>query len=91
MARVNDPELDAMIEAAESTTSMAEQQRLVREVDMRLIEQQYYVWGPKPGKYMAAQPWVKGYNGEVHFGPQNRHPIFARIWIDQALKQEMGF
>ena len=32
---------------------------------------------PKPGKYMAAQPWIKGYNGEVHFGPQNRHPIFA--------------
>ena len=91
MARVNDPELDAMIEAAESTTSIAEQQRLVKEVDMRLLEQQYYVWGPKPGKYMAAQPWIKGYNGEVHFGPQNRHPIFARIWIDQALKQEMGF
>ena len=91
IANVNDPELDAMIEAAESTTSIAEQQRLVNEIDMRLLEQHYYLWGPMTGKYMAAQPWVKGYNGEVHFGPQNRHAVFARLWIDQDLKREMGF
>ena len=90
-ANVKDAELDAKIEAAEATTDLAEQQRLVKEVDMYLIKQHYYVWGPKTGKYMAIQPWVKGYNGEVHFGPQNRHPVFARLWIDQELKKEMGF
>ena len=91
LAKVKDAEIDAKIEAAEATTDIAEQQRLAREVDDFFIEQHYYVWGPKTGKYMAVQPWVKGYNGEVHFGPQNRHPILARLWIDQDLKKEKGF
>ena len=60
-------------------------------MDDFFIAQHFYVWGPKAGKYMAVQPWVKGYNGEVHFGGQHRHVIFARVWIDQELKAEMGF
>ena len=90
LANMNTPEIDAMIEEAETTTSIAEQQRLAQELDMLLIEQQYYVWGPKTGKYMAIQPWVKGYNGEVHFGAQHRLVIFARVWIDSELKEAMG-
>ena len=82
--------VDAMIEAAESATSIAEEQRLGREVDMYMIEQHFYIWGPKVGKYMAIQPWVEGYNGEVHFGAQHRLLIFARLWIDSELKEAMG-
>ena len=82
--------VDAMIEAAESATSIAEEQRLGREADMYMIEQHFYIWGPKVGKYMAIQPWVEGYNGEVHFGAQHRLLIFARLWIDSELKEAMG-
>ena len=82
--------VDAMIEAAESATSIAEQQRLGREADMYMIEHHFYIWGPKVGKYMAIQPWVEGYNGEVHFGAQHRLLIFARLWIDSQLKEAMG-
>ena len=89
-AYVKDAELDALIEAAGAATSIAEQQRLAREADMYMIEQHYYVWGPKAGKYMAMQPWVKGYNGEVNFGAQHRLVIFARVWIDSELKEAMG-
>ena len=85
------PELDALIEAAEATTSEEEQQRLVKEVDMHTMENHWWIWGPKAGKYMAIQPWVEGYSGEVHFGGQHRLPILARLWIDQDLKKEMGF
>ncbi|MDE0026335.1 MAG: ABC transporter substrate-binding protein [Spirochaetaceae bacterium] len=85
-----DAELDAMIEAGESATSLAEEQRLAREADMYMIEKHVYLWGPKAGKYMAVQPWVEGYNGEVHFGGQHRLPILARLWIDSELKEAMG-
>ena len=91
ISRFKDAELDAMIEAGESATSIAEEQRLSREVDMNMIEKHLYLWGPKAGKYMAVQPWVKGYSGEVHFGGQHRLPILARLWVDQELKKEMGF
>ena len=88
--RFKDPELDAMIEAGESATSIAEEQRLASEADMYMIEKHVYLWGPKAGKYMAIQPWVEGYNGEVHFGGQHRLPILARLWIDSELKEAMG-
>ena len=79
-----------MIEAGESAASLAEEQRLAREADMYMIEKHVYLWGPKAGKYMAVQPWVEGYNGEVHFGGQHRLPILARLWIDSELKEAMG-
>ena len=57
---------------------------------MLIIEQHRYVWGPKAGKYIAIQPWVEGYNGELYFGISHRLPIFARLWIDSELKEAMG-
>lgn len=37
------------------------------------------------------QPWVKGYQGELYVGVFNSGPIYARVWIDQDLKKEMGY
>ena len=36
-------------------------------------------------------PWVKNYFGEIETGFVSVGPIGARIWLDQALKQEMGY
>ena len=54
LAYLNDPEIDAMIEGTETTTSIAEQQRLAKEVDMFLIEGHHYVWGPKAPAYTVS-------------------------------------
>ena len=91
LSGIKGPELDAIIEAAFAATTLEEQMRHARQADMVLIEQQGYVWGPHAAKFNVAQPWVKGYNGEVQLGSMERTPIFARLWIDQALKKEMGF
>jgi peptide/nickel transport system substrate-binding protein len=83
------PELDALIEAAEATTSEEERQELVKEVDMYTIKNHWWIWGPKAGSYMAHQPWVIGFNGEVWLSYMNR-TILSRLWIDSELKKEMG-
>ena len=83
------PELDALIEAAEATTSEEERQELVKEVDMYTIKNHWWIWGPKAGSYMAHQPWVIGFNGETWLGFMDRLTILARLWIDQDLKEEM--
>ena len=57
---------------------------------MKLIEQHWYVWGPKAGKFMAVQPWVKGYNGEVHLGPQTACPSSPASGLISELKEAMG-
>ena len=85
-----DPVMDAKVEAAQAATTDEEQQRLVREADMYLIEQQWFIWGPKVPLFNASQPWIKGFNGEVELGHSRSIALFARLWIDQDLKQEMG-
>ena len=85
-----DPVMDAKVDAFDAAATPEEQQRLAREADMYLIEQQWYIWGPKVPVFNASQPWIKGYNGEVELGLARAMAIFARIWIDSDLKQEMG-
>ena len=84
------PELDALLDAAQATTSEEEHQRLVKEVDMYTMENHWWIWGPKVGNYMSHQPWVVGSNGETHLGFMDYFPILARLWIDSELKAEMG-
>ena len=38
----------------------------------------------------VTQPWIVGYNGENRLGDVDSYVIVARLWIDQAMKAEMG-
>ena len=84
------PELDSLLDAAQATTSEEERQKLVKEVDMYTLENHWWIWGPKAGKYRAIQPWVVGFNGEVQLGFMGRLTILSRFWIDSELKEAMG-
>ena len=84
------PELDSLLDAAEATTSEGERQKLVKEVDMYTMENHWWIWGNKTGKYRAIQPWVVGFNGEVQLGFMGRLTILSRLWIDSELKEAMG-
>jgi peptide/nickel transport system substrate-binding protein len=33
----------------------------------------------------------RNYNGELRAGAVRPGPIYARIWLDQALKKQMGY
>ncbi len=79
-----------MYEAAAAATTIEEQQRLVNEADMYGIEQHWYVAGPRVPVFAVTQPWVIGYNGETESG-NNDYAFLSRLWIDQALKKEMGY
>ena len=87
------PEVDAMVDAALNATTIEEQQRLIAETDMYMIEKHWQIWGGKPAVYYLAQPWLIGYNGEMDTGldPLGFNLLFARLWIDSELKEEMGY
>ena len=79
-------------EAVEAATTVEEQQKLAKQADMHIMAKHWVLWGPKAPSYSATQPWVKGYNGEGQLSRQDRSVnIFARLWIDQELKESMGF
>jgi ABC-type transport system substrate-binding protein len=84
------PELDALVDAALAATTIEEQQRLVREADMYAMANHWLIWSPKLPFFVAYQPWVIGYNGEVELAKGETYTIFSRLWIDSRLKEEMG-
>ena len=89
---VNDPDYDALVEAAAAAETLDEQRRLINEANNYLIEHHYLIPGPKVPNFAAVQPWVKGHNGETSIGPTHEHiAMVARLWIDHALKEAMGY
>ena len=89
-SNVQDPVYDAMADAVRAATTLEEQKRLHREVDMYVIEKHYVIAGPKSPWFNAAQAWVIGYNGETEIGFVESPLILSRLWIDQELKEAMG-
>ena len=35
------------------------------------------------------KPWLKGYNGEQRMQGWGRPQVWARVWVDEDLKEEM--
>ena len=90
-AVVSDPHMDAMIDALKASTNLDEYQRWFREIDMYALEQHWLIWGPVSPMYHVSQPWLKGYNGEATMGNWQMSDLYARVWIDQELKAELGY
>ena len=99
---VNDPHMNALVDAAKAATTLEERNRLVKEGNLYAVGQHWHIDGPGPvPQFNVAQPWVKGYNGEV--GGSSKPfsaaglvrdqitTLLTRLWIDQDLKRELGF
>jgi len=92
-ANVNDPVFDAMLAAAEKVSTEEEQLLLVKELNMYAIERHWTVFAGTVIPWTSVtQPWVKGYNGELKLASREfEYTIAARLWLDQELKESMGF
>ena len=89
---VNDPHMDAMIDAATAATTLEDIIRLTKEANLYAVGQHWHIDGPGPvPQFNVAQPWVKGYNGEMSIGVPGFTTLLTRLWIDQDLKRELGF
>jgi peptide/nickel transport system substrate-binding protein len=87
----SNPKLDAQIDKIVATRDVAEMNRLTKAAcvdllaDVPAIPLQvgldgYYWW-----------PWIQNYAGEFNVGDANQPvPLFACMWIDQALKKKLG-
>jgi peptide/nickel transport system substrate-binding protein len=64
---------------------------MIHDLSAELLDETAYVVLPTPWLYTAWWPWVRNYGGELRAGAVRPGPIYARIWIDHALKKKMGF
>ncbi len=85
---INDPVFDEMMVKLDATINLEEQMKLSRETDLYTIKQQWTVNLVPTVTYNVYQPWVKRYKGILL--TERYGPIFARLWIDQALKKSLG-
>jgi peptide/nickel transport system substrate-binding protein len=87
-----DEKFDAMWKAALAETDQTRQNEMLIAANRYIIEERVpHVWLPTQTVYRAWWPWVRNYEGELRAGAVRPAPIYARIWIDQKLKKEMGF
>ena len=90
-AQFSDPEFDENIKRLHLLRDETERQALVKQMTIEMLDQAPYLWLPTQYLYTAWWPWVKNYGGEFSVGTARPGPIYARIWIDEKMKEEMGF
>ena len=87
----SDPELDRRIHEMFLTRDDADRQEIIKQITKEMLDEAPYIWLPVPYIYTAWWPWVKNYGGELRAGAVRPGPIYARLWIDEEMKREMGF
>ena len=64
--------------------------QLAKENAIRVLDNATELILPRQYEYIFWQPWIKGYGGSWATGYHNRIWFASHMWVDQALKKEMG-
>jgi len=86
-----DPYIEELVDRAQATQDYDEYKATFVELSDYLTRTFYRTTLLPAADMCLWQPWVKGYQGELYVGVFNTGPIYARVWIDQELKEEMGY
>jgi len=86
-----DQKYEDMYWTAAETLDPVEREKMIKEMAVYVMGQVPYISGPSAYSMRFAWPWVKNYYGETDFGYKNAVPGYARIWMDEDLKKEMGY
>ena len=88
---LSDPEYDSLIEQLQVAPTEEEYQRLGREADFWAGGEPHLPVG-RPESLVQRHPAVgSGFRPATStWGVWNKNAVYARLWIDQALKEEMG-
>ena len=86
----SNPEYDALEAEINETADPKEFNRIIKEMNLRYIEEMWSISLPVIPDYMLHQPWLKGYLGQCGGSPEWCTEILAFMWVDQELKGDMG-
>ena len=88
---IDDPAYEQMFEEIQAVTTREAHTALVVKMNDYVFDQQWFVTLLPVNTFIAWHPWLKSYNGENQLGRGMTGPVWARVWVDQDLKQSMGF
>jgi len=84
-----DPAYDAIYNNFMVATDLAKQKALLQQADMYNINNFLQLNSVPLVEYVLYQPWFKGFSGQIFY--YWAKVSFARYWIDQPLKESMGY
>jgi len=90
-SQYNDPAFAAKMDAVYKEPDEDKRKAMIREMTREIVDKAPYLWLPTAYAYTAWWPWVKNYGGELRAGSVRPGPIYARIWVDQEMKKQMGY
>jgi peptide/nickel transport system substrate-binding protein len=65
--------------------------KLYRDLMPYVLEQAWVISRPNPYIYNMWWPWLKNYHGELSVGYYNSHNYLKYVWLDQDVKEQMGY
>jgi peptide/nickel transport system substrate-binding protein len=68
-----------------------EAMKITREAEIYLLDKAYVIPSPRYPLYCLWWPWVKNYSGEQTVGYFNGDFWVQYVWVDQNLKESMGY
>jgi len=85
----NDPYFTETFDKARAEPDVAKAKKLLKELNVYIIEQCPYIILPNAYFFSYAWPWVKNWYGELNANVRSPGQIHARVWIDRDLKYKM--
>ncbi len=92
----DDPVYDTQYSKAIAATSEDQLRQALKDANERVARGHFVISLFKPVAYSLCQPWLKGYNAQIHSvwmeagGPSMLSLYGARFWIDQKVKKSLG-
>lgn len=75
----SDPALDALLERQRATTDPAERKKILRDVQVKLAEEQFILTSGDPYYSSVLQPYVRGFR----FSYMNQRIPIKHVWLDK--------
>ena len=85
----NDKYFMDTLEKASTASNTAEAKKILKALNVYLIDQCPYAILPVAHIYAYAWPWVKNWYGEVNVNARSMGQIHARVWLDRDLREKM--
>jgi len=88
---IQDADYDTQYLKAAATVDRVERNALLKDLAIHYLDTVSVIPMPAPYSQTYRWPWLKNWYGERNVGFVNMGPMYARMWIDQDLKAEMGY
>lgn len=82
-AHVKDPELDRLIERMVRTVDDKQRIEIAKQIQIRMVDQAYFLNMPSFMSFNAAQPWLRGFKVNESTFREATWALFEGAWLDK--------